>query len=210
MQDNFEKTSEDFIQCLDKITKILHIVVMVLIAISTLGIFSLLITKDQKASDQNVPEGKNLPIILSSTMGAQTACFKYHITSEERDMLASLCTLEAGNCSMECKRAVVSVIFNRLQSRKWRKDVNGDGKITLYDIVYYKNAFSPTSRIVNTIGTKESYEAVDYVTRYGSTLPPEVRYFRDSYDFSWKNYKNYTIIDNIYFGYFENWRQGVW
>lgn len=75
MQDNFEKTSEDFIQCLDKITKILHIVAMVLIAISTLGIFSLLITKDQKASDQTVPEGKNLPIILSSTMGARNISY---------------------------------------------------------------------------------------------------------------------------------------
>ena len=107
-------------------------------------------------------------------------------------------------------QAVVSVIFNRLHSKKWNKDINGDGKITLYDIIYYENAFSPASYIASTIGTKESYEAVDYVTRYGSTLPPKVRYFRDSYDFSWEGYRNYIVLDNIYFGYFENWQQGAW
>ena len=165
------------------------------------------------ACNQNTSERDHLnEQIASSTTPSEeeTACTTYYITSEERDMLASLCTLETGTCSQECKQAVVSVIFNRLHSKKWNKDINGDGKITLYDIVYYKNAFSPASYIASTIGTKESYEAVDYVTKYGSILPSEVRYFRDSYDFSWKNYENYTILDNIYFGYFKTWQQGAW
>jgi len=134
----------------------------------------------------------------------------YNITEEERDMLASLCTLEASICSEDCQRAVVSVIFNRLNSGKWNKDINGDGKITLYDIIYYPNAFTPAHLIEDTKGTKESYEAVDYVVKHGSTVPEYVRYFRASKDFSWTDYKNYCTIDNVYFGYFTTWQKGVW
>jgi hypothetical protein len=35
------------------------------------------------------------------------------------------------------------------------------------------------------------------------TLPPEVRYFRANHDHQWKGYKNYKVIDHVYFGYFE-------
>ncbi len=208
MQDKFEKESDDFVQRLDKITKILQILVMILLMILTLEIFLVLMACNQNTSERDHLNEQTASSTISPEK--ETACTTYYITSEERDMLASLCTLEAGTCSQECKQAVVSVIFNRLHSKKWNKDINGDGKITLYDIIYYENAFSPASYIASTIGTKESYEAVDYVTRYGSTLPPKVRYFRDSYDFSWEGYRNYIVLDNIYFGYFENWQQGAW
>lgn len=136
----------------------------------------------------------------------------YNITAEERDMLATLCYLEASICSPECQRAVVSVIFNRLESGKWRKDMNKDGVITLYDIVYYPNAFSPSGLIdsYKNKTTLDCYDAVDYVIANGPTVPTEVRYFRLGYDFNWDNYVNYTIMDNVYFGYFTNWKQGAW
>ena len=47
-------------------------------------------------------------------------------------------------------------------------------------------------------------ETNDYVIQNGSTLPFYVRYFRADKDHSWTGYKNYTVIDNVYFGYFEN------
>lgn len=140
----------------------------------------------------------------------ETSVNVYNITEEERDMLASLCTLEASVCSEDCQRAVVSVIFNRLNSGKWNKDINNDGKITLCDIIYYPNAFTPAHLIEDTKGTKESYEAVDYVIKRGCTVPEYVRYFRASKDFSWTDYKNYCAIDNVYFGYFTTWQKGVW
>lgn len=146
----------------------------------------------------------------SIKVSEETSANVYNITEEERNMLASLCTLESSVCSEDCQKAVVSVIFNRLNSGKWNKDINGDGKITLYDIIYYPNAFTPASRVEETKGTKESYEAVDYVVKYGPTVPEYVRYFRASKDFSWDNYKNYVTIDNVYFGYFTTWKQGVW
>lgn len=146
----------------------------------------------------------------SIKVSEETSVNVYNITEEERDMLASLCTLEASVCSKDCQRAVVSVIFNRLNSCKWNKDVNGDDKITLYDIVYYPNAFTPAHLIGGVGGTKEAYEAVDYVLKHGSTVPEYVRYFRTSKDFSWTDYKNYCTIDNVYFGYFTTWQKGVW
>jgi hypothetical protein len=137
----------------------------------------------------------------------------YNVTSEERELLARIVTCESASCSLECQKDVCSVIFNRLESGKWKKDMNGDGQITLYDIIYYPNAFSPTidgslDRCIKPC--KSAYEAVDYVIENGATVPTYVRYFRDSYDFSWEGYKNYKTIDNVYFGYFENWERGAW
>lgn len=136
----------------------------------------------------------------------------YEVTPEERHLLAKLAHSEASVCSEECQRDVVSVVFNRLESGKWRKDINNDGVITIYDIVYYPNAFTPamTGAIDRYEPTDKDYRAVDYVIKNGSTLPQEVRYFRLSHDFKWEGYKNYKVIDNTYFGYFEDWRNGAW
>lgn len=142
----------------------------------------------------------------------ETSKAYYIVTAEEREMLATLVYLESSICSTECQRAVASVIFNRLDSEKWRKDMNKDGAITLYDIVYYPNAFSPSYLIEDYKDktTQECYDAVDYVIQNGPTVPTEVRYFRTKYDFNWDNYANYCVLDNVYFGYFTNWKQGAW
>lgn len=137
----------------------------------------------------------------------------YTVTDEERELLARIVTCEASICSLECQKDVCSVIFNRLESGKWRKDMNGDGKITIYDIIYYPNAFSPTTDGAMdrcTTPCKSAYEAVDYVIENGPTVPTYVRYFRASYDFSWEGYENYKTIDNVYFGYFVGWHKGDW
>ena len=136
----------------------------------------------------------------------------YIVTAEEREMLATLVYLESSICSDECQRAVASVIFNRLDSGKWRKDMNKDGKVTLYDIVYYPNAFSPSGLIESYKGkaTQDCYEAVDYIIQNGPTIPTYVRYFRTNYHFKWDGYKGYCDMDNVYFGYMEGWQNGAW
>lgn len=128
----------------------------------------------------------------------------YKITSEERYLLAKLVHSEASICSLECKKAVCSVVFNRLAAGKW-----GD---SLYEVIYYPNAFTPATNgaIDNYEPTKSDYEAVDYIVKNGPTIPTQVRYFRTSHDFSWEGYENYSIIDNVYFGYFTDWQKGVW
>lgn len=150
-----------------------------------------------------IAEEGNPPVIVKTY---------YQITEEERQLLAKLVHSEASICSEECQRAVVSVVFNRLESGKWRKDMNGDNKITVYDIIYYPNAFTPATNgsIDKCELTSEDYAAVDYVIKSGPTVPTEVRYFRTDYDFNWDGYKNYKVIDNVYFGYFIDWQKGVW
>ena len=101
----------------------------------------------------------------------------YKITEEERYLLAKLAHSEGSICSEECQRDIVSVVFNRLESGKWRKDMNGDHKITVYDIIYYPNAFTPATNgaIDKWEPTEKDYAAVDYVIKIGPTVPTEVR-----------------------------------
>lgn len=126
----------------------------------------------------------------------------YTVSEAEREMLARLVFLESSICSFDCQIAVASVVFNRLDSGAW-----GD---TLAEVVYYPNAFSPSAKIPYTIPDTDAYAAVDYVIENGPTVPSYVRYFRTSYDFSWNNYINYDVMDNVYFGYLENWERGAW
>lgn len=139
----------------------------------------------------------------------------YEVTEEELEMLAKIVTLESSVCSLETKKDVCSVIFNRLDSGKWKKDMNGDGEITLYDIIYYPYAFSPVleGKMENCTPCASSYEAVRYVIANGPTVPTYVRYFRaDRHFIEWydEGYVGYSNRDNVYFGYFEGWQQGQW
>lgn len=187
------------------------LVVMIIITILLLAVMSVVticaITYDEHKNETTIliSEEQLTPIYEISKN-------YYEITEEERHLLAKLAHSEASICSEECQRDVISVVFNRLESGRWRKDMNGDDKITVYDIVYYPNAFTPATNgaIDRYEPTEKDYRAVDYVVKNGPTVPTEVRYFRTDYDFNWDGYENYKIIDNVYFGYFIDWQKGIW
>lgn len=128
----------------------------------------------------------------------------FTITAEERDILAKLVYLEANTETMECKKAIVSIVFNRMCSPYWGTTVN--------KVVYAKNQFTPANRISTTTATQECYDAVDYVVKNGCTIPPYVLYFRANYYFSWAT--NYQKIDKTCFSYLEkdkkNYESGKW
>lgn len=128
----------------------------------------------------------------------------YSVTEEERLLIAQLVYREANTESLECQKAIVSVLFNRLACGKW-----GD---TIEEVIYYKNAFTPATAglLEGVTPTKTNYEAVDFVLENGSTLPTYVRYFRAGYHHSWEGYEGYTVIDHTYFGYFIDWQKGAW
>jgi spore germination cell wall hydrolase CwlJ-like protein len=128
----------------------------------------------------------------------------YSVTEEERLLIAQLVYREANTESLECQKAIVSVLFNRLACGKW-----GD---TIEEVIYYKNAFTPaTAGLLEGVNpTKTNYEAVDFVLENGPTLPTYVRYFRAGYHHKWSGYEGYTAIDHTYFGYFTDWQKGAW
>lgn len=121
--------------------------------------------------------------------------YAYDITSVEREMLARLVYREANTESIECQKAIISVIINRWQSGLW-----GD---TLEEVVYAKNQFAPASLLYCTTPTETNYEAVDEVIENGITIPEYIFYFRADYHFKWDGYKAYKKIDNTCFGYME-------
>lgn len=132
------------------------------------------------------------------------------VTEEERELIARLVYQEAGICSLEVKKDIASVIINRFESGCWKRDMNWDDVITIYDIIYYPAAFSPAHLLPTTVATEDCYEAVDYVLTNGPTLPNYVRYFRMDYDFRWEGYVNYCVKEDVHFGYFLNWEKGAW
>ena len=174
-------------------------------------------TTDGDVDDTITPDTTVTPETEVVPEDSQVPEMYYDVTSEEREMLAKLAHLESSICSQECQKAVISVVFNRLESGRWRKDMNNDGVITLYDIVYYPWAFTPVSNgmMDDCKPTSKDYAAVDAVLANGPTVPTYVRYFRANYHFSnknsgWETYVGYCSIDNVYFGYFSDWEKGTW
>lgn len=121
--------------------------------------------------------------------------YTYNVTAEEREMLARIVYREANVESMECQKAVASVVINRWKNGRW-----GD---TLEDVIYAENQFSPAYLIPQTTPTNENYEAVDYVLKNGCTVPYYVLFFRAEYHFDWDEYVPYANIDQTYFGYLQ-------
>lgn len=117
----------------------------------------------------------------------------YNLTSAERELLAQLLYHEARGESLECQKAVASVILNRVDSKIW-----GD---SLTDVIYAKNQFEPVVKglLPNTKPLQKQYEAIDYVLENGSTIPEDVLYFRADHYFEWAT--DFMNMDNTYFSF---------
>ena len=117
----------------------------------------------------------------------------YNLTAGERELLAQLLYHEARGESLECQKAVASVILNRVDSKIW-----GD---SLTDVIYAKNQFEPVVKglLPNTKPLQKQYEAIDYVLENGATVPEEVLYFRADHYFEWAT--DFMNMDNTYFSF---------
>lgn len=133
--------------------------------------------------------------VIHNTYNSPEKVFK--ISASDRELMAQLLYHEARGESLECQKAVVSVILNRVQSGNWGNTVS--------DVIYATNQFEPVAKglLPNTKPLQAQYDAIDYVLETGTTLPFWVQYFRASYHFGWDNYTQYKSIDNTYFGGFE-------
>ena len=113
------------------------IIALVLIALIT-TVISVTVNLNSDKSETSTPDAEiNRPTVETTRPTVDNTPTKPEnkpaitITAEEREMLARLVFLESSICSDDCQRAVASVVFNRLDSGRWRKDVNKDGEITL-------------------------------------------------------------------------------
>jgi len=79
----------------------------------------------------------------------------YNITEEERELLARLVELEAGNQTIEERAKVVQVVFNRVEDGRF-----GDG---IEGVIFEDGQFEPAPKIPNTTPSESSYLAVDSI-----------------------------------------------
>ena len=125
----------------------------------------------------------------------------YNVSEADREMLAKLLYCEGRGESIECQRAIVSVVFNRLDSGKWGNSLN--------NVVYAEGQFEPvtTGLLKKAKPSQTQYDAVDYIIENGVTIPTWVLFFRASYHFNWNGYVPYKKIDRTCFGYLEkDWK----
>lgn len=111
------------------------------------------------------------------------------LTEDEIYTLATLVYLEGGGESFECQTAIASVVINRMTTRD----------MTLHDVLYEKNQFTPAHLIEYRTPSDSTLEAVRLVIENGPTIPEYVTFFREGHYFSWAiDYMNY---DHTYFSY---------
>lgn len=124
----------------------------------------------------------------------------YAMSDEEVELFAKLVYLESGSTSIDCQRAVASVVLNRITTQ------HSD----LRSVVYAKGQFAVASRLTNAKYSADSMDAVKYVLSNGPTIPEYVTYFREGHYFNWgSDHKGYTNIDNVYFSYSTKLQQSI-
>lgn len=110
----------------------------------------------------------------------------------EMNLFATLVYYEGGNESLECQKAIASVVVNRMKANEQ----------SLTEVIYARNQFSTVSQLSSGKFTDSTMEAVQHVCTFGPTIPEYVTFFRANHYFDWgPRYQNYRNIDHTYFTY---------
>lgn len=149
------------------------------------------INKPNKTKYTYLQEDTYLYEDATESLDLESVTTYYELMYDEIDMLARLVYLEAGGESYECMKGVASVVLNRMTSTG----------MSLHDVIYEPNQFSPACYIESTCYTDTVYSAVIDVVENGPSLPTYVTFFRAGYyhDFGNNIAVPYTCIDNTYF-----------
>lgn len=112
------------------------------------------------------------------------------MTEDDVYELATLVYLESGTESYECQKAIASVVIHRMQ--------NDD--LTLQEVIYAKNQFSPAYLIAESCPSDSTLAAVKDVLQNGPCIPNYVTFFRADYYHNWSELIiPYCVIDHTYF-----------
>ena len=123
-----------------------------------------------------------------STAKSKSADTKSSLSESDIYLLAQLIYLEGGATSYKCQLAIGSVALNLMRA---------DG-VSLKTEIYTPGRFSVASSIPYTTPSDTSLNAARELATSGTTLPSNVKCFRNNYYFSWCT--PYCCIDNVYFG----------
>lgn len=95
------------------------------------------------------------------------------ITDKEKDLLAKILWLEAGNQSVLGQRAVVEVVFNRVVDQRFPDNVS--------DVLHQKGQFTSMKRLAKATPTQTQYDVIDLVLQeVVPLLPADTVYFATS------------------------------
>lgn len=117
----------------------------------------------------------------------------YEVTDYERELLERLVYHEGNTESLECQKAIVSVVFNRLYDEY---DRFGN---SIEEVIYAPGQFTVASYLFKDEPTETNREAVDWVIWNGPSIDEKIQFFRSKYYFSWV--EPAMNIDNTYFSY---------
>lgn len=110
------------------------------------------------------------------------------VTNQEREYLARYLERYAPYKTDEYQQAVVTVIMNRLDSRRWGRCIPEILSDELSELT------------ISRIPSEREYINVDYALAHNDILPKYVYYFTPT-EFSRKDYHLVNIIDGAFFGY---------
>ena len=111
------------------------------------------------------------------------------MTEDDVYELATLVYLESGTESYECQKAIASVVIHRMQN-----------DLTLQEVIYAKNQFSPAYLIAESCPSDSTLAAVKDVLQNGPCIPNYVTFFRADYYHNWSELiVPYCVIDHTYF-----------
>lgn len=117
----------------------------------------------------------------------------YEVTDYERELLERLVYHEGNTESLECQKAIASVVFNRLYDEYHRFGSS------IEEVIYAPGQFTVASYLFRDEPNETNKEAVDWVIWNGPSIDEKIQFFRSKYYFSWV--EPAMNIDNTYFSY---------
>lgn len=140
---------------------------------------------------ESISEVEAVEYTSSDVVKEPASEYYIQLTEDEIYEFATLVFLEAGCESYECQLGVASVVINRMTTKG----------LSLYDVIYAPNQFTPADLIPYYEPSESTINAVMHVVQNGPTLPEWVTFFRANYYHSFSGVADYVCIDKTYFSY---------
>lgn len=114
------------------------------------------------------------------------------LSDDDKYMIASLVYLEGRGESIECQKAIASVVINRYTTGEYH---------SISDVIYATNQFTPARYVSSTCPDQTQIDVVNEVCESGVTIPEYVTYFRAGHYHRFNGQIPYTQLSSTYFSY---------